>query len=120
MTPIRAMPHKSPRTTPPLPASIRTQTRMENTQQPRRAGNLPIFSSAELTPKKKQKWPDDGRHKESNMEPIQKRDRKSSSWELNRQRDIAARWAPYLRAVGVDTGDWQPWEVFTLAELVWR
>jgi hypothetical protein len=35
-------------------------------------------------------------------------------------REIAARWRPYLEAVGIDTGDWLPHDIFTLAQLVRR
>jgi hypothetical protein len=36
------------------------------------------------------------------------------------QLEIHERWSPYLQAVGIDTSDWQPYEVYKLAEIVWR
>jgi hypothetical protein len=44
----------------------------------------------------------------------------STTSEVDVQLGIAARWRPYLVAVGCDTRGWSPSEIYELSALVWR
>jgi hypothetical protein len=44
----------------------------------------------------------------------------STASEVDAQLEIAARWRPYLDAVGCDTRGWSPSEIYELSALVWR
>lgn len=50
------------------------------------------------------------------MRPLQPLSQSEREFQIG----ISENWEPYLRAVGCDTSGWDPFEIYTLAAIVWR